>query len=62
MDQPNKPGAPKGNRNAAKDDARDSVVRFRCQRPQKGRWVAAARAQGKTLTDWITTQLNAASR
>jgi len=48
-----------GNKNAAKDDGKTSVLTIRCTPNDKSRWVKAARP-GK-LARWVTKTLNAAS-
>jgi len=37
---------------------KDTVVRFRCNRQEKQRWVERAKRSGITLSELITKQLN----
>ena len=40
--------------------ARQAIVKLRCDIAEKGRWTAAARAQGKTLSEWLRGLANGA--
>lgn len=53
------PGAPSGNRNAAKENPRDSLLAVRCLSSEKAAWVRAAKP-GK-LADWLRSTLNKAA-
>lgn len=54
-------GAQKGNQNAAKDDAFDTVIRVRCHQQDKGKWNKRAREAKMDLSEWMRTALNAAA-
>jgi predicted HicB family RNase H-like nuclease len=56
--------APTQNRNAAKDEEEKatSFLHIRATQRDKARWVLAARAAGKKLSDWVTELLNASSK
>jgi len=41
-----------------KKQTKDTVVRFRCNRQEKQRWVERAKRAGITLSELITKQLN----
>ncbi|MCK9622133.1 MAG: hypothetical protein M0R47_16555 [Methylobacter sp.] len=53
-----KPGAPKGNKNAAKDDGATSFIHARCTPSAKAAWVMAAQREGLKLTEWLVKTLN----
>jgi len=54
--------APINNKNAQKGDApASSFLYMRVKKESKARWVRAARAAGVGLTEWATTNLDAAT-
>jgi hypothetical protein len=55
-----KPGAPKNNQNAAKDDGATSHLHMRCTPAEKAAWVHAS--GGEKLTDWVRNVLNNAAK
>lgn len=42
-------------------EAKEAIVRVRCDLPEKGRWVRAARKKDKTLSEWLRDRANEAS-
>jgi|694.fasta_scaffold14059_16 hypothetical protein len=55
----NKQGAPKNNKNAAKDDGATSHLHMRCTPEEKANWVHAA---GGYVADWVRKTLNNAAK
>jgi hypothetical protein len=56
----NKPGAPRENKNAVKDDGATSHLHMRCTPEEKANWVHAA---GELkLADWVRNTLNNAAK
>jgi len=54
--------APKGNKYAQRgDEPREAHLQIRVTRDQKGRWVAASRAKGQKLTQWVSEALDRAA-
>lgn len=51
-------GAPIGNKNAAKDELRDTSIHIACTRMEKAKWVKAARGP---LPEWVRSSLNKAA-
>lgn len=63
MNEKSKSGAPKGNQNAAKAEARESRLNaLSCTGYQKAGWVKAAKFKDQKLPDWVRDQLDAAAR
>jgi hypothetical protein len=58
-----KAGPPVGNKNAAKDEGRDSRLNaLACTGWQKAGWVKAAAASGQKLPEWVRDCLDAAAK
>lgn len=58
---PGKPGAPRGNRNAAKAQPKTAWITAACHERDKARWEAVAKAQGISRSAWIVRALNDAA-
>ena len=56
---PKKKGAPKGNRNAVKDDPKDAWLTVSVHRRDKDRWTAAAKREKLRTAAWVIRTLNA---
>lgn len=61
MELKSKPHGNTGNRNAAKEDGKDSFLKVRCHSQQKSGYVKTARRQGMKLSEWVLKTLDEAS-